>query len=223
MRDEVRAMVTAFSQRDPRWADERLGTSPLCMAEAGCLVTAVASLLTDFGAVGDLGSLGGMNPGALNAWLVAHGGFVDGCRFVFGAVEPLGARLRAWVDYYSTPANLTRIGRALAAGWGALALVDARPGADVQAHWVRLVAVLTGPNGSTRDCEIMDPWQRPGGELGSLRERYGGQGWQAGRAIFVYVGYERVPQHAGARGLVRGAARRMWVQDEVSWWHERAG
>lgn len=200
-------MATAFSQRDPRWAREVLGSSGLTLGEAGCLVTAVASLLADFsGCRADV-----VHPGRLNGWLAEHGGFVEGGQFVFGAVEPLGARLRAYVDYYATPANLARLAKALAAGWGALALVDARPGCDIQAHWVRVLAI------QPRDCVIMDPWQAPGEEIGSLNERYGCKGWHGGRAIFVYVGYEPVALPPGA---IVGAARSAEVgpvQAEVCW------
>lgn len=191
--------ATVFSQRDARWAGAKLGTSALTLGEAGCLVTAVASLLADWGLAQD--------PGQLNAWLTAHDGYVDGSRFVFRSVEPLGVRLRAWVDYYRIPANLARVGKALADGWGALALVDGRPGSALQDHWVRLLAV------ELRDCLIMDPWQAPGQEVGSLCRRYGCPGWDAGRAIFVYVAYARI----GPLRRSRNTALAARVQDQLCW------
>lgn len=205
-------MTTAYSQRDPRWAQERLGTSALTLGEGGCLVCSVASLLADYGVATD--------PARLNAWLVEHGGFVDGGRLVFGAVEPLGARLRAYVDCYATPANLARIGQGLALGWGVLALVDARPGCDVQAHWVRIVAVLAGPR-AVHDCLIMDPWRKVGDECTSLRASYGCRGWTAARSIFMYVGYERVCPAEGrppaARALRKHGGAPVRVQPAVHW------
>lgn len=202
----MNATIQAFSQRDARWRQMKLGASALTMGEAGCLITAVASLLADWGVATD--------PARLNAWLNAHGGYAppaDGggaCRFVFQAVEPLGARLRSWVDCYATPANLTRVARATEDGYAALALVDTRPGDDVQAHWVRLL------DARQRDCLIMDPWQAPGQEVGSLVARYGGKGWDAGRAIFVFAVYERVAAGQVARANAAGIMR---TQPELCW------
>lgn len=202
----MNAQSHAFSQRDKRWAHMRIGEASLTIGEAGCLITAVASLLADWAVETD--------PARLNEWLSAHRGFVPpvngggACRFVFGAVEPLGARLRSWTDCYSSPANLKRLSRMLNAGSGALALVDARPGDDVQAHWVRLLEVRQ------RDCLIMDPWQPRGQEVGSLVARYGGKGWDAGRAIFVLVGYERVVAMRTARVDAAGITR---TQPELCW------
>ena len=196
----------AFSQRDPRWREVRLGASALTISEAGCLLTVVASLLADWGVETD--------PQRLNSWLMKRRGYLppaaggSACRFVFGSVEPLGARLRSWVDCYSTPANLARVARTLSDGGAVLALVDARPGCEVQAHWVRLLEV------QKRDCLIMDPWQLPGAELGSLVKWYGSGGWDAGRAIFVIAAYERMETARQAR-IEQG--RLMRTQSELCW------
>ena len=42
-------MTIAYSQRDVEWSDDQLGTSPdFTVGQAGCLITAIASLLSDF-------------------------------------------------------------------------------------------------------------------------------------------------------------------------------
>ncbi len=178
-------MTTAFSQRDPRWAGAQLGTSELTIGEAGCLLCSVASLLADFGRE--------IDPGTFNRWLGEHGGYAGGYRLRFVVLEAFGVRVSAWQDYYRTPANLARVARHLAAGRGGLALIDRGPGCDVQAHWVRIVEVRR------RDCLIMDPWQPAGGELVSLGECYGGPGWDAGRAIFLYAALSAEPGRADRR------------------------
>ena len=185
----------AFSQHDPAWAAARLGESALTIGEAGCLLCCLASLLAEWGADTD--------PGRLNAWLRAAGGFDPAGEVRPAALPRLGARVAARVDYYATPANLRRIGRGLAAGRGALALIDTRPGAVSQAHWVRLVTV------AGRDCEIMDPWQAPGAELVGLAPQYGGRGWGASRAIFTYVSLARAGRERRGSGCAEreGAAR----------------
>lgn len=170
-------MTTCFSQRDPRWAAERLGTSAETIGSAGCLITCMASILSDFGC--------DMDPARLNAWLTTHHGYANGNLFVWRSVEPLGAHLHAWHDYYRVPANLERLTSDLSQGRAAVAMVDARPGASIQSHWVRVLDV------HGRDCDMMDPWQLPGYELGSLVSRYGAKGWDAARAIFVLATYEQ--------------------------------
>ena len=53
--------ITSFSQRDTRWQAELLGTGPITIGRAGCLITAMASILVDFGVPTD--------PHRLNLWL----------------------------------------------------------------------------------------------------------------------------------------------------------
>lgn len=199
-------IASAFSQRDLRWGAHKLGDTQLTLAEAGCLVSALASCLVDFGIDTD--------PGRLNSWLRERQGFLEGGRLVFGALEAYGVRVAAWVDCYKTPANLARLGRGLAGGWQVVALVDAAPGGALQAHWVRLLEVVEN------DCRIMDPWQLPGCEVGSLRQWYGGRGWHGGRPIFVYAAYARTrsarelevaPQPAQLEPCLRPTRSRDWL------------
>lgn len=42
-------MMTYFSQRDPRWADDKLGASKIDMHHYGCTTTCIAMLTTYFG------------------------------------------------------------------------------------------------------------------------------------------------------------------------------
>lgn len=193
----------AFSQLDPRWEGARLGDSALTIGGAGCLLCGLASLLAAWGAETD--------PAALNAWLIEHEGFAPGGRIRLGALELAGARLRAWVDYYATPANLRRIGRALGGGRGALALIETRPGEVSQAHWVRLLEV------GGRDCVIADPWQAPGREVGSLTAWYGGKGWSAGRAIFTFAEFAAVSAAAAGGSASRREQEAVCIRDEAGW------
>jgi hypothetical protein len=90
------AKVVAFSQRDPRWAAEPLGTSQLTLGQAGCLVTAAAALLASWGHV--------WNPQTLNVFLRQSHGYVDDCLFLFSGIDGLGARCGRVIDCYRTPA-----------------------------------------------------------------------------------------------------------------------
>lgn len=78
--------VTFFSQKgDVRWADDQLGTCDLKLKDAGCAVTSVAMLIDYYAGDSpntcDNSTPDGCftDPGRLNTWLKANGGYVDGC------------------------------------------------------------------------------------------------------------------------------------------------
>jgi hypothetical protein len=169
--------IVAFSQRDPRWKGDPLGTSQLTLGKAGCLVTAAASLLASWG--------NAWNPQTLNVFLRQSHGYVDDCLFRFSAIDPLGARCTELINCYRTPAPIDRLAAAIAGGAGVLALVDWAPGGTVQSHWVWIteLAALSG--------HIMDPWQMPTAELVAL-DRYLAPGWTPARGIFMAAVYARV-------------------------------
>lgn len=171
------AEVVAYSQRDTRWAGHRLGDGPQNIGQVGCLVSAVAGLLASWDVATD--------PLRLNTFLQRTYGYADGNRFVFAAVDGLGVRFAELIRCATTPAPVERLRLALAAGAGVVACVDWQPGAGVQMHWVRLLA-LTEHGG-----QIVDPWQWPGQELTDLR-RYLAAGWDPARGIFAAAIYSRL-------------------------------
>ena len=166
--------VTCFSQRDPRWQAEKLGTGAQTIGQAGCLLTAMASLLVDFGVPTD--------PHRLNRWLMSHGGYHDGNLFVFGSVAGLGADVGDYINCATVPAPVESIKTMLEAGCGVLCEVDYAPGGTLQRHWVRVVAL------SERSGWIMDPWQLPGGEMVDVKD-YLLPSWDTARGIFAAVVY----------------------------------
>jgi hypothetical protein len=167
----TKPQVVAYSQRDPRWAVQVLGSGPDTLSQSGCVVSAVAGVLASWGANTD--------PGRLNAWLREHSGFA-GMLYRWDAVRPFGVVLEELITCTLTPAPLARLEAALAADRAVLVQVDWAPGGAVQAHWVRLL-----PGG-----KIVDPWQPPGREL-DLLSRYFAPGWDAARAIFRVAIYRR--------------------------------
>lgn len=180
-------LVTAFSQRDDRWANEPLGASGWTIGKAGCLLTCAASMVADWGVATD--------PGRLNRWLLANGGFVNGALLSFGALARLGAQLAAYVDCAAEPAPVSQMREALAQGQVVLAATDWYPGGAVQMHWVRVLAL------DAHAGQIMDPWQLPGQEIISLAA-YLAPGWDPARGIFQALFYRR----AGSRGDVGALA-----------------
>jgi len=166
--------MVAFSQRDERWAKDKLGTSVLTLGEAGCLVSAVAALLASQGVDTD--------PGRLNAWLTANRGYVSGNLFVYAAVEQFGCRFHELIRCYQTPAPVARLRDALGGGAAVLVCVDWTPGGRFQQHWVWLTAL------GERSGHVMDPWQMPGYELVGL-DRYLAEGWSPERGIYAAAIY----------------------------------
>lgn len=71
-----------FKQCDSRWGSERLGTSTNTICKVGSLISSVSMALAGIGK--------SYNPSSLNTWLKGNGGYINGDRFVWGAVNSLG-------------------------------------------------------------------------------------------------------------------------------------
>jgi hypothetical protein len=185
-----------FSQRDPRWADVKLGTSGATIGGMGCLDTSAASILDGFGVQTD--------PGRLNRWLARNDGFIQGSLFVFAAIEALGVQLEAVIDCSRQPAPMDLVAQALDLGQGVVALVDFRPGGSVNQHWVRILAY----DAEEEDCRIVDPWMPPGYELYWLMARYAVPAWDdPARAIFRLAMYSWPGRTSASAFGVRGVGR----------------
>jgi hypothetical protein len=181
-------VVTPYSQRDTEWSPDKLGSNPPTMGEVGCLVTSVASVVTDLTDYP-------MSPGYLNGWLRENKGFAAGNLFVFGSVAPLGLRLGELVRASTTPMDIAKLAQAIKDGAGVIVQVDSKPGGELNQHWVRVLSV------DENDGQIMDPWQLPGREFTKL-SIYFASGWNAARAIFIAAIY----RSTAARGAMSAPA-----------------
>ncbi len=185
--------VTAFSQRDPRWANDRLGDSTYTMATAGCLVTAAASMLVDFGVETD--------PGRLNQWLRENNGYKDGCLFRFYALARLGADLVQLIRPPAAPLT----GYVLdAVDDDDHAAIAELPRDAANTHWVRICAGIID-SGFT--WYIMDPWQPPGTELTTVRRAYPRAKLRSLAAYTRSAGRCKAEAACPGRALPRGACR----------------
>jgi hypothetical protein len=169
-------IATAFSQRDPRWSGEALGTGSATIGRYGCLLTASAAMLATWGVDTD--------PRRLNQWLTANQGYADGNRLRFSAIAPLGVHFVAYINCASVPAPMPRLIQAVEGGAGVLVCLDAQPGGVLQPHWVYLTSL------DKTDGQIVDPWQLPGRETGRLMA-YLAPGWDIARGIFHAAIYRR--------------------------------
>jgi murein DD-endopeptidase MepM/ murein hydrolase activator NlpD len=171
-----------YSQLDPQWADETLGSGQQTIGAWGCLTTCYAMMLTAYGLR--------VTPADLNRRFrqLGEDGF-RGSDVQFNAPPrllgglTLGRNLRSWPTpevpwtEWTGEDPIARIDKAIAAGYTVLAQVDRAPNnafyhSNTEQHWVILVART--PDGS--DYLMLDPIT-PAGQLQnqplSLMRKYG--------------------------------------------------
>lgn len=161
--------VTPYSQNDPRWKNNQLGTSSTTIGWNGCLITCVAMVQNYYGWDTD--------PAMVDAWLTVNNGYSDGNLLNWNAVPlPLGT----WVDCLKIPTPLDKIDACLAKGEPAIVWVDFYPSTSViDQHWVLIIGKL-----GADDYTMIDPWD---GWQGSFKSRY----INPSRYIFRIVSYRR--------------------------------
>ena len=152
-----------FSQRDPRWASDRLGTSSSSFGGWGCLVTAAAAIFKYHGI--------DIDPGRLNKLMITWNGFANTnlwCWDVPGrhlpvtwAREPSGTTARGRIDLVK---SLT------GQGIPPILCVDFNLAlSDLQSHFV----VGLGAT-ADNDIIIMDTWD---GQIKNFSADYGSPLW----------------------------------------------
>lgn len=164
--------VPLYSQNDPLWRYEKLGTSASTIGGYGCLLTSAAMVCKYFGKDTD--------PKRLNRAMIAAGGYENGNLWrwwVLPYVYP-DLYIREYINCQTVPAPLDRIDNALAEGCPPIVFVDYHPGGTVQMHFVTIV----GKQGD--DYVINDPID---GKQVSFRSRYG----DPARGIYKIVVYGR--------------------------------
>ena len=160
--------VPVYGQQWQPWGPEDLGTSTSTIAADGCALTASAMLLAAYGV--------STNPGALNQWLIANGGYVAQNLLVWGAVAQYAQSHGVQVSYTSWQADsVPLIDSSLAAGNPVIAQVTL----DGNMHFVLITGL--GPGGA---LWINDPWF---GDHTTFQSRYGNPATQI-QSIRLYSG-----------------------------------
>lgn len=147
------SVSTYFSQRDWRWAADKLGTSNLTLGAYGCALTSATIAARARNAATD--------PGAMNRWLKQNGGFVSGngcaapaqCILVWSKVADFdGPQGLIWVGMSYLPTTTQAVKKMLDEG----KLVVVQSGRFAE-HWVILGGYLnTGVLWT--DFYYMDPY-----------------------------------------------------------------
>lgn len=184
------SLAPAMSQRDPLWADSRLGHagSTKTIGEWGCLLTCFAMTATALGRTTD--------PRRLNDAMVSSGGFLDLYLTKWKALTDVYSDIIYDGRMVSQPDIIQYIDNSLSAGNPVSIQVDftsATPYTDNDQHWVLIVA----KDGD--DYRINDPWLLPG-QQASLRQRYGKADlpfWQTIISAIFYHSIRRATPAAG--------------------------
>jgi len=174
-----------YSQQDPAWKSDKIGSSSETIGHVGCALTSVAMLVSGHGYP--------ETPKTLNAKLKTRGGYVDAA-IIWGAVTSLYPQVtyRNLVLCRDTAAPLSQIDAYLAKGQPVLVEVDSSPKAGLQTHWV----VLYKKQGD--DYLMLDPWPYPteSGQEVSLMPRYS-HGKPLKKSISAIVFYECLQSGSG--------------------------
>ncbi len=172
--------IVRYSQQDPQWKNDQLGSSSDSLGRSGCAVTCVAMLLSGFG--------DNETPGSLNQKLKSHGGYV-GAAIAWAAVSAIysNVQFQNLVVCTDTDAPVDDIGNSVRAGQPVLLEVDSSPAPGLQTHWVVAYAKVG------KDFLILDPWPYPSDTSDvSLMNRYS-QGKELKQAIKAAVWYNITP------------------------------
>lgn len=146
-----------WSQRDPKWASDKMGNSNITLGEQGCLVTCVASVMKYFGIETD--------PKDYNHLLSNHGGYAPPNLMYWLMPEILWKNKVKRTEYkvFYGKGWETTAKQILAEHRPAIAQVDFIPGGVMNQHWV----VLIGEVGGVWWC--YDPWY---GSAFPLKDKY---------------------------------------------------
>ena len=152
-----------FSQRDPVWASHRLGTSDKTIGSHGCVVTAIAMILSAY-------SLS-ETPATVNVKLTVRHGYHSTNHVIWESVQRIwpSVNFAGRFDCTTVPAPTAEINRRLALGYPVIAWLDYSERPGIQQHFVLLVEAVLDNSGETVDYHIHDPWT---GKVNTLVGRY---------------------------------------------------
>lgn len=165
-----------YSQRDLRWKDELLGTSPTPIGKQGCLVCVAADIVSAL--------VRPVNPSELNKHLTENQGFIQGNRFVFSSLHDFGLKLARYDHCIYRPAPVGEIMDAFTGGQRVGLEIYFPPVSRRVTHWLGLVGFTPG------DFIVYDPWTLPGTyPICRLRARYSQYNADLARMIVRWVAY----------------------------------
>ena len=148
-----------YSQLDPAWSGQQLGSCSLTIGSDGCALTCVAMLLT-----WEAGSAANPNPAELNAWLSRAdvGGYTGGCYILWDIAanyDGAGTGLQFTASVPNVPDQWSYIDNEVNAARPVVVEVDASPATSGWLQHFVVVYARSGPSGQPQSYLIMDPLQ----------------------------------------------------------------
>ena len=124
--------VPLFSQKDSRWASDKLGTSAVTIGGYGCLITAASMVCSFYGKDTD--------PKRMNQALIGVGGYVSGNLLKYNAITSIYPDLAVdWTMYIANPTG-DNIAAVLKRGIPVIVQVDYNPATSaLDQHWVVVI------------------------------------------------------------------------------------
>jgi GH25 family lysozyme M1 (1,4-beta-N-acetylmuramidase) len=124
--------LTQYSQKDPRWENEKLGTSSVTIGAYGCLITAASMVCDYFGKDTD--------PSRLNKALIEVKGYESGNLLRYNAITTIYPDIEVRWDYFISNPSDAQIDEVLVQELPVIAQVDYNPNTSaLDQHWVVIV------------------------------------------------------------------------------------
>lgn len=148
-----------YSQLDPAWSGQQLGSCALTIGSDGCALTCVAMLLT-----WEAGSAANPNPAELNTWLSRAdvGGYTGDCYILWNVAanyDGAGTGLQFTANVPNVPDQWSYIDNEVNAARPVIVEVDASPATSGWLQHFVVVYARSGPAGQPQSYLIMDPLQ----------------------------------------------------------------
>ena len=124
--------VPLFSQRDSRWASDKLGTSSVTIGGYGCLITAASMVCKFYGKDTD--------PKRMNQALLGVNGYVNGNLLSYNAITDIYPDIVVdWEQFIANPTS-AQIDAVLERGMPVIIQVDYNPATSaLDQHWVVVI------------------------------------------------------------------------------------
>lgn len=151
-----------YSQLDPNWSAQQLGSCALTIGSDGCALTCVAMLLA-----WESGSGANPDPGVLNTWLSRPdiAGYSGGCYILWSVAanyDGAGTGLQFVDSVPDVPNQWSYIDNEVNAGRPVVVEVDASPSTSNWLQHFVVVYARSGPSGQPLSYLILDPLQSSG-------------------------------------------------------------
>jgi hypothetical protein len=140
-----------YSQRDPKWENQRLGTSNTTIGSYGCLVTCLAMISTYYGHE--------ETPPTMNEKLIQHNGFANGnlyCWETLHQIYPDIEESKRNTNYLLNDSDIVQIKQNLNQGYPVIIRIDHNPDSPaLDSHYVVFVDY---DENDEDNFTIADPW-----------------------------------------------------------------